>query len=63
LSFGSVHQRVRVRSAAGLHAATCFGLLTSVMSKIRTPRKRSALTASPTPCVPQSTGRASAPPT
>ena len=36
-------------------AATCFGLLTSVMSKIRTPRKRSALAASPTPLVPQST--------
>ena len=25
-------------------AATCFGLFTSVMSKMRTPRKRSALT-------------------
>src|SRR5215213_303867 len=35
-------------------AATCFGLLTSVMSKMRTPRKRSGLAASPTPLVPQS---------
>ena len=35
-------------------AATCFGLRTSVMSKMRMPRKRSALTGSWTPCVPQS---------
>ncbi len=35
-------------------AATCFGFFTSVMSKMRTPRKRSALTAGSTPCVPQS---------
>ena len=31
------------------------GLLMSLMSKMRTPRKRSALTVSVTPCVPQST--------
>jgi hypothetical protein len=36
-------------------AAICFGFVTSVMSKMRTPRKRSALTVASTPCVPQST--------
>ena len=35
-------------------AATCFGLLRSLMSKIRTPRKRSTFTSVGTPCVPQS---------
>src|SRR4029077_20462693 len=35
-------------------AASCFGFVKSVMSKMRTPRKRSGLTASVTPCVPQS---------
>ena len=35
-------------------AAICFGLRTSLMSKMRTPRNRSALTAVCTPSVPQS---------
>ena len=47
-------ERVRVRAAAGLHAAICFGLLRSLMSKMRTPRNRSALTGDSTPPVPQS---------
>ena len=36
-------------------AATWRGLRMSLMSKMRTPRKRSLLTVSGTPCVPQST--------
>jgi hypothetical protein len=36
-------------------AATCFGCATSLISKMRTPRKRSLLTLSVMPCVPQST--------
>ena len=36
-------------------AATCFGLLMSLMSKMRTPRNRSGLDVSVTPWVPQST--------
>ena len=36
-------------------AATCLGFLRSVMSKMRTPRKRSVLTVAATPWVPQST--------
>ncbi len=35
-------------------AATCFGFLRSLMSKMRTPRKRSTLTGVETPWVPQS---------
>ena len=47
--------RVRVRAAAGLHVARCTsGCAMSVMSKMRMPRRRSVLTVSCTPCVPQS---------
>ncbi len=35
-------------------AATCFGFLRLLMSKMRMPRKRSTLTGAVTPCVPQS---------
>jgi hypothetical protein len=49
------HQRVRVRAAARLHGRDLRGLSMSLMSKMRTPRKRSGLTGSGTPCTPQST--------
>ena len=47
-------ERVRVRPAARLHRRDLPRLLESVMSKMRTPRNRSALTGVATPCVPQS---------
>ena len=51
---GVGHERVRVRTAAGLHPGNCTGLLMSLMSKMRTPRKRSRFMAPGAPCVPQS---------
>ena len=55
LSFGFVTSVCVCDPRQVCTAATCFGLLMSVMSKMRTPRKRSALTVASTPLVPQST--------
>jgi hypothetical protein len=41
-----LEHRVRVRAAARLHVADVRGLRMSLMSKMRMPRRRSALTAS-----------------
>ena len=54
MSFGSVTSVCVCDPRQVCTAATCFGLRRSLMSKMRMPRKRSALTGACTPCVPQS---------
>ena len=50
LSFGSVTSVCVCEPRHVCTAAICFGLLMSLMSKMRTPRKRSGLTGASTPC-------------
>src|SRR5215472_14335346 len=53
-SFGSVTSVCVCEPRHVCTAATCFGFVMSLMSKMHTPRNRSTLTTSVTPCVPQS---------